>query len=189
MIGGERRKEDRIKVRFPCEFAFGRQRASGTVLDLSPAGLSVAVDSGADQGDKVRVRLQPRGRSSIDIEALVWNTRGMRRRGTGKQLMRLGLVLSEAPDEFLELLKSHASAGRAEPPRAAASRPPEPEIDHGAETRETPPEACRFRARVKQSSSTRTRAILVFAESPEDAAEKALAEAGAAWSLLEVASG
>jgi hypothetical protein len=30
--------------------------------------------------------------------------------------------------------------------------------------------------------------ILVFAVSAEDAAEKALAEAGAGWSLLEVAS-
>ena len=188
MTANERRKEERIKVRFPCDFAFGRQRASGTVLDLSPGGLSVVADSKADQGDTVFVRLHPKGRPSIDIETLVWNVRGINSRGKRKASVRLGLVLSEAPDEFLDLLKSKAPAPPAKPARAAASaesRSPEPEIEQEAE----PPLAERgFRVRVKQSATTRSRVILVFAESAEDAAERALAEMDADWSLLEVAA-
>jgi hypothetical protein len=182
MTVSDRRKETRIKVRFPCELGFGRERASGTVLDLSPGGLSVAADRNADQGDSVFVRLHPKGRSSIDIEALVWNVRAIKRRGKGKASTRLGLVLSEAPDEFLGLLKSKAATPVAE---AAQSRSPGPEAANGAKP---PPAERRFRFRVKQSASTRTRVILVFAESAEDAAAKALAEAGAGWSLLEVES-
>ena len=186
MTANERRKEERVKARFPCELSFGRERASGMVRDLSPGGLSVESDRDADQGDSVFVRLHPKGRSSIDIEALVWNVRGVKRRSTGKVSVRLGLVLSEAPDEFLELLKANAPPPVAQPHQPAESaqpRSPEPvkEVEPPAAER-------RFRARVKQSATNRTRVILVFAESVEDAAANALAEAGAGWSLLEVAS-
>ena len=187
MTAEERRREERIKVRFPCDLAFGRKRASGMVMDLSAGGLSVAADKRADQGESVFVRLHPKGRPSIDIEALVWNVRTVKRGGKGKASARLGLVLSDAPDEFLELLKSKAPTPVAkprQPARSAERRAPEPEP-----VLETPPPPAerRFRARVKQSDSTRTRVILVFAVSAEDAAEKALAEAGTGWSLLEVA--
>ncbi len=182
----ERRKEARVKVRFPCELSFGRERVSGTVLDLSPGGLSVASDRNADQGDNVFVRLHPKERSSIDIEALVWNVRSVKRRGERKASTRLGLVLSEAPDEFLDLLKAKAPSPVAKP---AQPRSPRLEIEsESAKEAEPPPAGHRFRVRVKQSASTRTRVILVFAESVEDAKAKALAEVGAGWSLLEVAS-
>ena len=180
----DRRKETRIGVRFPCELAFGSQRAAGTVLDLSAGGLSVAADGRLDQGDIVFVRLHPKGRSSIDIETLVWNIRKIRSRG--KPSKRLGLVLSEAPDEFLDLLRSKGQAPVADGARAAASADscaPEPEVEDGTEA---PAGERGFRVRVKQSASTRTRGILVFARSTEDAAEKALTEAGAGWSLVEV---
>ncbi len=185
MNSDERRKEERIKVRFPCEFVFGRERASGTVLDLSAGGLSVASDRNADQGDSVFVRLHPKGESSIDIEALVWNVRTVKSRGKRKASTRLGLVLSEAPHEFLDLLKSKAPSPVRQPAESAAPRSPEPEA---ADEAETPAAERRFRARVKQAATTRTRVILVFAESAEDAAANALAEAGAGWSLLEVAA-
>ncbi|MBW1686972.1 MAG: PilZ domain-containing protein [Deltaproteobacteria bacterium] len=186
MTAEERRKEERIKVRFPCDLAFGKKRASGMVMDLSAGGLSVASDRKAEQGESVFVRLHPKGRPSIDVEALVWNVRTVKSRGKGKTSARLGLVLSEAPDEFLELLKSKA------PTRVAKRRAPEPEPETAPEPEpepeiEPPLAERRFRARVKQSDSTRTRVILVFAVSAEDAAEKALAEAGTGWSLLEVA--
>jgi len=191
MTAEERRKEERIKVRFPCDLAFGSKRASGMVMDLSAGGLSVASDRKAEQGESVFVRLHPKGRPSIDVEALVWNVRTVKSRGKGKTSARLGLVLSEAPDEFLELLKSKAPTRVAKPlppARSAERRPPEPEPEPETAPEIEPPLAeRRFRARVKQSDSTRTRVILVFAVSAEDAAEKALAEAGTGWSLLEVA--
>jgi hypothetical protein len=173
MTAEEGRREERIKVRFPCDLTFGSKRFSGMVIDLSAGGLSVVADRNPEQGESVFVRLHPKGRPSIDVEALVWNVRSVKSRGKGKASARLGLVLSEAPDEFLELLKSKA------PTRVAKRRTPEPA---------PPPAERRFRARVKQSDTSRTRVILVFAVSAEDAAEKALAEAGAGWSLLEVAS-
>jgi hypothetical protein len=192
MTAEERRKEERIKVRFPCDLAFGKKRASGMVMDLSAGGLSVASDKSADQGESVFVRLHPKGRPSIDVEALVWNVRSVKSRGKGKASARLGLVLSEAPDEFLELLKSKAPTPVAKPRRPARSargRTPEPDAANEAEPETAPPPAeRRFRARVKQSDTTRTRVILVFAASAEDAGEKALTEAGTGWGLLEVSS-
>jgi len=193
MTAEERRKEERIKVRFPCDLAFGKKRASGMVMDLSAGGLSVASDRSADQGESVFVRLHPKGRPSIDVEALVWNGRSVKSRGKGKAVARLGLVLSEAPDEFLELLKSKAPTPVAKPRRPARSakgRTPEPDAANEAEPETAPPPAeRRFRARVKQSDTTRTRLILVFAASAGDAGEKALTEAGTGWGLLEVSSG
>jgi hypothetical protein len=193
MTAEERRKEERIKVRFPCDLAFGSERASGMVMDVSAGGLSVASDKIADQGEGVFVRLHPKGRPSIDVEALVWNVRSVKSRGRGKASVRLGLVLSEAPDEFLELLKSKTPARVAkprQPARSAERRPPGPAKEAEPEpvlVTPPPPEECRFRARVKQSDTNRTRLILVFAKSAEDAGEKALAEAGSGWILLEVA--
>jgi hypothetical protein len=199
MTAEERRKEERIKVRFPCDLASGRKRASGMVMDISAGGLSVAADTILDQGESVFVRLHPKGRASIDVEALVWNVRAVKRGGKGKASARLGLVLSEAPDEFLGLLKSKTPARVAKPPKPARSakrRSPEADVAKEAEpvpetVLETPPPPAerRFRARVKQSGGNRTRTILVFATSAEDAAEKALAEVEPGWILLEVTSG
>jgi hypothetical protein len=187
MATSERRREERIKVRFPCELAFGRKRVAGTVLDLSAGGLSVESEGRADQGQTVYVQLQPKGQASIDVEALVWNVRRFKHRGSGKAAMRLGLVLSDAPDEFLELLKAKAPPAPDRPrkpaPPVETAEPPPPEPE---EEPEPPVEERRFRARVKQSATTRTRVILVFATSAEDAEAKALAEAGDGWILLEV---
>ena len=202
MTAEERRKEERIKVRFPCDLAFGRRRASGMVMDLSAGGLSVAADKMLDQGENVFVRLHPKGRPSIDVEALVWNVRAVKSGGKGKAVARLGLVLSEAPDEFLELLKSKTPARVAKPrppARSAKSAKPakrrsrEPDVAMEVEPEAVlvtppPPAERRFRARVKQSGGNRTRTILVFATSAEDAAEKALAEVEPGWILLEISS-
>jgi hypothetical protein len=178
-------------VRFPCELAFGRERASGMVHDLSPGGLSVEADRSAEQGDSVFVRLHPKGRPTIDIQAIVWNVCTMRRRKTGNLSTRLGLVLSEAPDEFLDLLKAEAPAPVRQPCSPRLDPPPAtgpPPATESPPATEPPPAARRFSVRVKQAATSRTRAILVFAESAEDAQAKALAEAGAGWRSLEALS-
>jgi hypothetical protein len=174
---------------------FGRERTSGMVWDLSPGGLSVEADRRAEQGDSVFVRLHPKGRPSIDIEAIVWNVCTMRRRKTGGLSVRLGLVLSDAPDDFLDLLKAAAPARVGQPcsprPEPELETKPEPEPEPKPEPAHAtgpPPAARRFSVRVKQSATSRTRAILVFAESAEDAEAKALLEAGAEWSSLGAAS-
>ena len=87
-------------------------------------------------------------------------------------MWRIDLDVGRAEsDEFLDLLKSKrppAVAKARQPARSAESCSPETAKEVGS-----PPAESRFRARVKQSNSTRTRMILVFAESAEDAAEKA----------------
>jgi hypothetical protein len=186
MSGKERRKQERIRVHFPCELTLGRKSAAGTVRDLSAGGLSVETDASPDQGECVRVSMQPKGRASIDLEALVWSVRTLRNRSTKNTSTRLGLVLSDAPPEFFELVKPKKTTQPvASSPRPTATPAPPPET--GTETEpETCEEVRRFRVQVKQSASSRTRRILVFAESEEDAKEKALAEAGAEWGVLEV---
>ena len=195
MTAEERRREERIKVRFPCDLAFGSVRASGMVMDVSAGGLSVVTDKNADQGESVFVRLHPKGHPSIEIEALVWNVRRAKKKGNGKATVRLGLVLSEAPDEFSKLLKSKTPARVAKPsqpapPARQGSPEPRPEVEPEPVLKALPPPLeNRFRARVKQSDTNRTRMILVFAASAEDAAEKALAEVEPGWILLEITSG
>jgi hypothetical protein len=182
------------------------------VRDLSYGGLSVESEHGADQGDSVRVRLEPPGKPPIEIEALVWNVRDGRSRRTGGELHRLGLVLSEAPKEFEKLVSGHTrrapktSPRRPAHPRRPARKPAEAPAEQAApEPSETlprlpppepelepPPEIeledvlQRFHARVACRGTSRTRRILVFAASAEEAEEKALVEVGDDWSLLEI---
>ena len=199
MDGSEQRKHERMKVRFPCELTCGRDRVSGTVRDLSGGGLSVQSDKPLDEGETVRVRLHPKGRPAIDIEALVWNVRRLRERRNGKVSARLGLVLSDATDAFLDLLKA------ATPTKAARSAAPEElrrlplrERQHSREAAtsseantasesEPPAPERRYSVRVKQSATSRTRTILIFAASDEDAKARALVETGTGWSVLQVA--
>jgi hypothetical protein len=185
MAGIERRRHERMRVRFPCELEIGGRRASGTVRDLSAGGLCVQTPLTPQEGDELQLRLHPKGRACVEVRALVWHVHGMRDRRSGERSARLGLVLSQAPGAFLELLDRRAPAprqgrtpqARPEPaPRAAApSRPP----------RRAPERA--YRVRVRQLSSSRTCTLLAFACSAEEAKATALAEAGEGWSVLGVA--
>ena len=125
--------------------------------------------------------MQPARRTSIEVKAIVWHDRRVRRKNTGKAVRRLGLVLSEAPEAFSELLppqkltslkpRSKRSAAPARP------EPPKPAILLKAE---------RYRVRVTQDSGQRTRSILVFAQDDDEAREFALEETGAGWQILEI---
>lgn len=180
----ERRSHERVRVRFPCELELHGRRAAGTVRDLSAGGLCVQTSLAPEEGDELALRLHPKGHASVEVTVLVWNVHGVRDRRSGERSTRLGLVLSDATDAFLELLPGRAPASpprqtapwRSEP-RAGADPPPE-------STRRAPQRA--YRVRVRQSASSRTCTLVVFAGSEEDARAAALAEAGDGWAVLGV---
>lgn len=184
MTENERRSHPRIRVRFPCEVELRGVRGAGTVRDLSAGGLCVQTNVPAQEGDAIHLELQPRGRPSLEIQALVWNLLGVRSRRSGECSARLGLVLSDASDAFLELLRSYEPAP---PRRAAAPTQPAPCFQKQPAAKTEPPEPeHQHRVRVKQSTSSRTRTLVVFAGSLAEAKERAVEETGDGWAVLDV---
>lgn len=189
----ERRRHQRFPVRFPCQIWWDGGVEAATVRDVSSGGLSVECKADADQGESVRVRLEPPERPPIDIEALIWNVRVGRSRKTGSALNRVGLVLSEAPREFETLVRGKTPQRPPPPPEPVLEKPaaavplegqralPPPEPEPPAEE-----PLQRFRARVTRRGTSRTRAIVVFARCEADAVDKALGEVGDDWSLLAI---
>lgn len=201
--GSERRKSLRVRVQLPCEIAHAGRRVQGVVRDLSAGGLSVQADVAAQEGDALALAIQPKGRDPVAIEALVWHVRRVRQRSTGAESARLGLVLSSAPDAFLALLRSPASGDAArnkaaqQAPSSEAppvSSPESAAVATGADRAQAEPgpdadaaaAASRYVVRVRKRASSRTRRILVFADSADDASTSALAETGPDWSVLDV---
>jgi len=200
--GSERRKSLRVRVQLPCEIAHAGRRVQGVVRDLSAGGLSVQADVAAQEGDALALAIQPKGRDPVAIEALVWHVRRVRQRRTGAESARLGLVLSSAPDAFLALLRPPASGDTApdeaeRPAPSSESAPVSSPESAAAATRadaaksEPAPDAdtaaaSRYVVRVRKRASSRTRRILVFADSADEASTSALAETGPDWSVLDV---
>jgi hypothetical protein len=196
-MGAERRRHERFACSIPCELQGEGKPVTGTVRNLSAAGLSVVADLAVEQGDVLHVVLQPPRKPSIEIEAIVWHDNPVRVRSTGKAMHRLGLVLSEAPDCYRELLgrsgQSERSPSQPEPepepaPTPASPQPSESPVPRTRAKREARglPKPTRYRARVKQEIGPRTRSILVFAENEAEARGAALKEVGPGWQLLEL---
>jgi hypothetical protein len=194
----------------------GGKPVEGLVRDVSAGGLSLQAPIEAEQGDSLRVLIPREGtRPAVQLQAIVWHVRTVRSRGSGKTARVLGLVLSDAPDAFLDLLESLrpsrsrrvrrtatrkpvAKVGRKpEPPAAEREASPATAVEDGAppgeaaapdEKPEQPGFARprRFQVRIKMSAQPRTRSILVFADGASEARETALREAGEGWRVLAV---
>jgi hypothetical protein len=145
------------------------RRCEGRVRNVSEGGLALeaALASPAD-GDALAIRLLPHGRAPIDIVALVWHVRAVRREGAPSLL---GLVLSEAGNDYFEWLGSLLRAPRAAP---VAAKPAPPAARQ------------RFAVRVAQPGNPRARRVLVVAPDAAAASARALAEVGAGWAVVEV---
>lgn len=164
----ERRRNPRLRCDLPCELRLRGGLVAGRVRNVSEGGLAIeAVISGLGDGQPIAIRLQPQHRPPIEVTALAWHVRTSRRPGAPS---RLGLVLSEAGDDYFEWL---ATLRRLAPSRTRAKTAP-------------PAVGIRFSVRVTESGSPRSRRILVAAADPEDAATRALAEVGAGWDVLSV---
>jgi hypothetical protein len=174
----ERRKNSRIRCRFPCEILGPRSRASGTVLDLSEGGLSVRAALEADQGESLRVRFQAPGGEAIEVETLLWHARRVRNRETGEDTRVLGLMVSNACEAYSRVV-----------PRSQAP-PPEPASPSvaGEPDEVGKDELAGFRIRVKQRAGPRTRILALSAQSDEEARALAATHLGDDWEVLEILS-
>ncbi len=103
-VGAERRKDKRTRCFIPCDVQWGGKSYDGTVRDVSAGGLSLEVPLDLDQGDVIDLVLRPDQLPEIPVQAIVWHQRRVRQRQSGRQSARLGMVLSDAPDDFAELL-------------------------------------------------------------------------------------
>jgi len=179
----ERRRDDRFQCRYRCELRGGRKPVQGLVRDVSRGGVSVQLENAVDQGETLSLALFPKDSGpAIEIEAIVWHARIAHGKRSGRAFHLLGLVLSEASDDYLEMVETLRSSRSA--PRPARNQSP---ASNGANVRRAPSSGDRrYRVRVQQQSSPRTRSIVVFAESTADARADALAEIGEGWNVLAV---
>ena len=177
----EQRKSPRIPCQFPCEIVGAHAKASGVVIDLSEGGLSVQTEVAFETGDSLQLRLQPPKRGEIGVEGVVWHARRIRQRRSGDVRSVLGLMLSDAPDEYSKLVsKAAPREDRADSDsRAGAPR----------RTHEPPPELRAFHIRVKHRSGPRTRVLSLSAQSETEARTLALRDLTDEWELLEIRPG
>jgi len=165
----ERRNAARIRCAVACEVRLRGKRSEGRIRNVSEGGLALeAALASPGEGDALTIRLQPHGRGPIEIVALVWHVRTVRREGAPSLL---GLVLSQAGDDYFEWLSSLL---RPERPPAPRAKPSPPAVRQ------------RFAVRLAQPGNPRARRVLVVAADAEAASARALAEVGASWTVVGI---
>jgi hypothetical protein len=191
----ERRNSPRAKCCFGCELNRGRQRGSGTVVDISESGLSVNTPFEVEQGEPLLVRIDVPRQGDLELETIVWTVRRGRRRDNGQPFSLLGLMISKAPDAYFKLLPDAAPERAPVPERTPEpetapepDRVPEPEPQPVPDLEADPPDLRPFRIRVQARSGPRTRVLSVNAESESEARALAMSELGDDWHVLEVQS-
>ncbi len=196
----ERRKSARIRTSSPCRIVASRGTSDGVVLDMSEGGLSVRTSLKVDQGEPIQVHIS-KSRGELTVDALVWHLRRRKVKSTGKPCFLLGLMLTAAPSEYLELLPKSRDevAGRARSAsRANAVSAPEPEVADGddegeqARDRDEPdveaPGLQAFRIQIKHRSGPRTRVLSLSAESEAEAREMAASKMLDDWELIGISA-
>jgi len=199
----DKRQHPRISCRINCKLRIAQQDVAAVVRNVSEGGLSVyAKVEPPEQGDVAYVTLQPEKGPEIEVEALVWHVYRRRMVSNGEATTQLGLVLASGSEPFFDLLhslrkKTGAPSAR-EPGPAAPLRvepvepapPPESEEVSAAEPEVTPAVESalihQYAIRVKQNGGSRSCSVVVGGESVEDAKERALAEIGEGWAVLEI---
>jgi hypothetical protein len=171
----ERRKRARVRCNIPCDVVIAGKSVAGTVRNVSEGGLGVdAPLAAAAEGDSLEVTLKPAGRPPIDLVALVWHVRAVRPGRSPERQARLGLVVSDAGDDWVRFIAPLVPA--------ASTAEARPEGDASAAVAPR----LRFAVQVAQAGSPRTRRVVVAATSADEARERALAETGPGWSVVDV---
>jgi len=185
-------------------------------VTLSEGGLAVVTGVTLDQGDAVRLAIDPKGARPILVSAIVWNDSQPSTRQKGSVLRRLGCVVSAPSDSFTALLdrmlpkeadaRSRVVARDHTDTTPLPKSAPRDRVDEWAEadlprSRElqpppkTEPEENLpwFRVRLKQLGGPRTRIMTLRARSATQAEGRALEELAGlthdstAWGVLHVA--
>jgi hypothetical protein len=180
----------------PCDFITDASSVVGEVRNLSAGGLGVLAEAPAlEQGEPVRLVLRPPGARPIEISAIVWHARGLRRSASGKSARSFGLVLTDASTLYVELVeKLSAGDRRRQPatptPQPAPSPPSAPRRDPVVEAPPEPepkpePALHAFSIRIRQVGGSRTCRVSACGATEPEAVEAALAEVGEGWVVLD----
>ncbi len=166
--------QPRFRKRIPCSVHSGGRRHSGLVLNVSHGGLFVQTTAGPEPGAGLAVELQlGPGGQALELDAqVVW------RRVVAPHLRTIqqggvGLRIRRAPEPFYTLLMEMQQGDSTLPPRAPAAA--EPALP-----------AARFRIRVKQDTGPRSRLLTLSGASEAEVRDRALAQSGHGWTILEV---
>jgi hypothetical protein len=191
-----------------CEIAqSNRRRIKARIVTLSEGGLAVVTDLDFEQGEPIRLRIQPAlGRKPICISAIVWNDRSPSKVGTSSRLRRYGCVVSQPTQSYLSLLDQLApESARLGPvpiavPRSRdlESESVEPNLPRSREIQPPPkldPDESLpyFRIRMKQIGGPRTRILTIRARSATQAETLAHDELATmcsdseGWGILHIA--
>ncbi|MAG29674.1 MAG: hypothetical protein CL908_02125 [Deltaproteobacteria bacterium] len=177
------KRSRRVRCKLPCEIVRTRgRRARGRVVTLSEGGLAVITNLHFDQGDAIRLLINPESQEPVKVSAIVWNEKSSSQSGKSSQLSRLGCVVSEPSRSFTALLDRLAPpTPRSEPvplarpqPRDPDSEWCEPDLPRSRELQPPPksePEERLpyFRVRLKQIGGPRTRILTIRARSATQA--------------------
>ena len=198
----------RINCRLKCEVVgVDRRRIRGRVVSLSEGGLAVVADLALDQGDPIRLILEPSGGlAPVKVSAIVWNDASASPSGRSERIRKLGCVISDPSRAFLALLDAlDTKRPPARPVPIPVARPQpldpeelEPDLPRSKELQPPPktePEESLpyFRVRMKQIGGPRTRILTLRARSATQAERLALEQldqicnGSEGWGVLHLA--
>ncbi len=212
------KRRRRVRCKLPCEIVLSaKKRIPGRVVTLSEGGLAVISSIGLDQGDPIRLIIDPKGARPIRVSAIVWNDTVPRTASGESRLRRLGCVISAPSDTYSALLgrmlpeeadgskrvraKDHTDTIpvlRSKPRPPVADDSEEADLPRSRELQPPPkvePEESLpyFRIRLKQIGGPRTRIMTIQARSSSQAEQRALAQLSEVcsdsdgWGVLHVA--
>ena len=117
-----RRKRVRCKLR--CQIIAGRRPTEANIVSLSEGGLGVVAPMSLEQGDAIRLRILPPGRSEpLAVSGIVWNDQPARVAKSGARLRLIGCVVSDPSRDFLSLFKRLDRSSATGPARSSCSSP------------------------------------------------------------------
>lgn len=210
------KRRQRVRCKLACDIVVSaKKRIQGRIVTLSEGGLAVVTSLALDQGDPIRLIIDPKGARPIRVTAIVWNDTLSRSTGRESSLHRLGCVISEPSDTFRALLDrllppdpnilgSRPVGGTSESipiavPKARVAQDDWEETDLPRSRELQPPPKVEpednlpyFRIRLKQIGGPRTRIMTIQARSATQAELRALKQLDSissgseGWGVLHV---
>lgn len=158
--------DPRFSKRLPCKVKLGPSQYAGLVMNLSRSGLFVETGAGAAPGEIVQVALgAPTATPDIALTTrVVWQRQvppALRATLAGG----IGVEIQDAPERYYSLLAA---------------------VERLSTATRKPAALARFRIRVQQLGSARSRTLELDAESERVARRRALDLAGADWTITQV---
>jgi len=170
--GMQRRVNDRVKRRLTVGLRVGAQQHQGIVLDISRTGLFVATTAPMQPGTELVVVFSARdGSRAFEARARVARRRRVPQNLQSYAAPGIGLRMIDPPPEFGKLHRGEKLEGG----------------DEELETEAPPANALlRFRVRLRQSGSPRSRVLQLEAEDEAAACAKARRTLSRDWEIVEI---